>query len=60
MIGLFAATIISCSDVLQIANRLSRVVGLSYLQKIEILKTITEYVPSCPIIIQNDGKFRPK
>lgn len=60
MIGLFAATVISCSDVIQITTRLSKVIGLSYWQKIEILKTLTEYVPNCPVIIQSNGEFKPK
>lgn len=60
MIALIASTIISCSDVINITNRLSKVIGLSYWQKIEILKTISEYVPNCPVIIQNNERLRSK
>jgi hypothetical protein len=52
MVELFAATIISCRDAVSIINRLSNVVGLSYQQKVELVKTLKEYIPSCPVIVQ--------
>lgn len=54
MVELLATTIISCENALYILNRLSRVVGLSYTQKIEIVKVLKEYIPSCPIILKNN------
>jgi len=56
MITLLASTVISCSDAIGIINRLSTVVGLTYQQKIELIKTIQEYVPSCPLIIQKNER----
>lgn len=58
MIALFSATIITCSDALAIVNRLSNVIGLSYSQKIEIIKTLKEHIPTCPITIKPDGKTK--
>ena len=56
MIALFSATIISCSEAVGIVNRLSNVIGLSYQQKIEIIKTLKEHIPTCPITIKPNGK----
>ena len=58
MIALFSTTIITCSDVFAIVNRLSNVIGLSYSQKIEIVKTLKEYVPSCPVHIKPNAKSK--
>ena len=58
MIALLSTTIISCSDAVAIVNRLSNVIGLSYHQKIEIIKTLEEYVPSCPLIIKTNEKSK--
>lgn len=54
MASLFLTTIISCSDAVRILNRLQMVIGLSYQQKIEIIKVVSQTVPSCPIKIVND------
>ena len=58
MIALLSTTIISCSDVFAIVNRLSNVIGLSYQQKVEVIKTLKEYVPSCPILIKSNDKSK--
>jgi len=60
MIPLFATSIITCSQALGIANRLTKVVGLSITQRTEIMKVIKEYVPNCPIIIQSNSNSLPK
>lgn len=52
MVELFATTVISCRDAALIINRLSKVVGLSYQQKIELIQTLKEYIPSCPIVVE--------
>jgi hypothetical protein len=57
MVALFLATTISCSDALSIINRITKVVGLTTQQRIEIIHTIRQSIPSCPIIIKpNDSK----
>lgn len=53
-------TVITCSDAIAIVDRLSRVVGLSYHQKIEIIQTIQEYIPTCPIAIEQNGTSKNK
>ena len=56
MIALFSTTIISCSDALGIISRLSNVIGLSYSQKVEIVKTLKEHISSCPVYIKPNEK----
>jgi hypothetical protein len=56
MVGLTLATIIKCSDAIGIINRLQQVVGLSHRQKIEVIQVLREYIPSCPIKIEQNGK----
>lgn len=58
MIALLSTTIITCGDALSIVSRLSNVIGLSYSQKVEIVKTLKEYIPSCPIYIKPNGKTK--
>ena len=49
MVVLLASTIISCSDALNLIHRLTRVVGLSEVQRTEIVQEIRKVVPSCPV-----------
>jgi hypothetical protein len=58
MVVLLATTIISCSDVVRIINRLSNTIGLSYHQKIELIHIISQHIPTCPLKIVSDE--RPK
>jgi hypothetical protein len=58
MVELLATTIISCSDAVRIANRLSNVIGLTYKQKIELIQVISQSIPTCPLKIISDE--RPK
>ena len=51
MVVLFASTIISCSDALSLINRLTRVVGLTEVQRTEIVQEIRKVIPSCPVKI---------
>jgi hypothetical protein len=51
MVVLLASTIISCSDALTVIQRVSNVVGLSEVQKTEIIKEIRKVIPSCPVKI---------
>lgn len=56
MLEIFSIAIISCSQAVEIFNRLQNVIGLTPIQKIEIKKEIKKVIPSCPILIQNDNK----
>ena len=49
MVVLLTATIISCSDALNLIHRLTKVVGLTELQRTEIIQEIRKVVPSCPV-----------
>jgi len=59
MVELLATTVISCTDAVKIANRLANVIGLSYKQKIELIQTVNQYVPTCPIKIVSDERPEP-
>ena len=56
MVPLFLTTILSCSDVVMIANRLVNVKLLTPDQKTEILVELKKIVPSCPLIIKTNAK----
>ena len=60
MVALLLTTTISCSDAFSIINRLTKVVGLTTQQRIEIIQTVQKSIPSCPLIIKpNDTKRTP-
>lgn len=56
MVVLFASTIISCSDALSIIHRITKVVGLTELQKTEIVQEIRKTIPFCPVVIKKNPK----
>ncbi len=49
MVVFLTATIITCSDALNVIQRISRVVGLTEVQRTEIIQEIRKVIPSCPI-----------
>ena len=49
MVVFLTATIITCSDALNLIHRLTRVVGLSEVQRTEIVQEIRKVIPSCPV-----------
>lgn len=51
---LFLTTILSCQQVIVIANRLVNVNLLTVKQKNEILSELHKTVPSCPLIIKSN------
>lgn len=51
MVVFLTATIITCSDAMNIIYRISRVVGLTEVQRTEIIEEIRKVIPSCPIKI---------
>lgn len=51
---LFLTTILSCSDIAMIANRLVSIRLLTTQQKTEILWELKKVVPSCPLIINSN------
>ena len=60
MVALFLTTTISCSDALRIVNRLTNVVGLTNQQRMEIIQTVRQSIPTCPVKIEpNEPKRTP-
>jgi hypothetical protein len=51
MVAILSTTIITCSQALDVMNRLSSVYGLTQNQKIEIILELRKIVPSCPVKI---------
>lgn len=49
MVVFLTATIITCSDAMNIIYRISRIVGLTEVQRTEIIQEIRKVVPSCPV-----------
>ncbi len=58
MVVLIASTVISCSQALNVINRLQKVAGLNQTQRTEILREISKVIPNCPVFI--DDKVKPK
>jgi hypothetical protein len=54
MEALLLTTVLTCNQLLTIINRLSIVIGLTYSQKIELIRVLTDSVPSCPVIISKN------
>jgi hypothetical protein len=55
MVVLLTTTIITCSDALSVIQRISKVVGLTNLQRTEIIQEIRKVIPSCPIkVVKNE------
>lgn len=60
MLPALLSTILSCNQVLAIANRLQQVLMLTPHQRYEILVELRKVVPTCPVIIQNDDNNKRK
>lgn len=56
MVVLVASTIITCSQAMNVINRIQRVVGLTEVQKTEIVQEIRKVIPFCPVTVKVDGK----
>lgn len=60
MIALFLTTTITCSDALKIIDRVTKTVGLTSQQRLEIIRTLHQSIPSCPLVIKsNESKRTP-
>lgn len=56
MVVLLSTTMISCSQAFTLLHRITKVVGLTELQKTEIIAEIRKTIPLCPVAIKKDGK----
>ncbi len=54
MESILLTIVLTCNQLVSIVNRLSIVIGLSYSQKIELIRVLTDSVPSCPVIISKN------
>lgn len=54
MESILLTIVLTCNQLVSIVNRLSIVIGLSYSQKIELIRILTDSVPSCPVIISKN------
>lgn len=53
----FLTATISCTQALGIIHRISKVVGLTEVQKTEIVHEIRKTIPFCPVkIVKDDGR----
>jgi hypothetical protein len=50
------ATTITCTQALSLLQRISKVVGLTELQRTEIITEIRKTIPFCPVTINKDAK----
>jgi hypothetical protein len=56
MVVLLSTTIISCTQAVNLISRVSSVVGLTDLQRKEIVLELKKVIPSCPVIITKKEK----
>jgi hypothetical protein len=54
--ALFLTVSISCTQSLNLLQRITQVVGLTQIQKNEIIVEIRKTIPFCPVTIKKDGK----
>jgi hypothetical protein len=50
------ATTITCTQAIGLLQRISKVVGLTELQKTEIITEIRKTIPFCPVTLKKDAK----
>jgi hypothetical protein len=55
MVLLLTASI-TCTQALNLLQRITQVVGLSQLQKTEIISEIRKTIPFCPVTIRKDAR----
>lgn len=53
-------TILTCTQVASIVNRLQNIALLSSQQKLEIIIELKKFVPSCPVIIKNNDRTQKR
>ena len=56
MVVLLSTTIISCTQAVNLISRVSSIVGLTDLQRKEIVLELKKVIPSCPVIITKKEK----
>ena len=59
MVALLLTTTISCSDAVKIVSRLTNVTNLTIQQKIELIQTVQQSIPTCPLRVVPDERPKP-
>ena len=59
MVALLLTTTISCSDAVRIVSRLTNVANLTKQQKIELIQTVQQSIPTCPLKVVPDERPKP-
>jgi hypothetical protein len=54
--SIFLLTFLSCSQLYSVVTRLQNVIHLTPQQKAEIVLELRKVVPTCPVIIKQDGR----
>ena len=60
MASIFLTTILSCNQVLAIANRVQQALNISHQQRYEVLLELKKVVPTCPVIVTPENEKSPK
>jgi len=56
MVALFLTTTITCSQAVSLLNRIKSHSALPDFIKTELIQTIRETIPTCPVIVKKDGQ----
>ena len=56
MVALFLTTTISCNQAMALLNRIRMHNSLPDYLKTELIDTIRETIPTCPVVIKKDGR----
>jgi hypothetical protein len=54
--SIFLTVTLTCSQAFGVFQRLTNIVGLTELQKTEIISEIRKTIPHCPVTIKKDEK----
>jgi len=55
MVALFLTTVITCSQALSVIQKIKNNGALPQYLKNELIETIRETIPTCPVIVKKDG-----
>lgn len=56
MVSLLLTMTITCTQAMNIIHRLTKIVGLTDIQKSEIIQEIRKSAPFCPVTIKKDDQ----
>ena len=56
MVALFLTTTITCSQAFKLLNKIQSNKSIPDIIRTELISTIREAIPSCPVIVKKDGR----